>query len=140
VNGNPKSNRKRASKDTTTGPITTKTSYPHGCNDAFQSGFKQYGNTYIQFLVIPIGILMGKLMTVSAKVSKELKKKADELEINISALVRRALEDEIKRKELQNVLENLKEEVKTTPELPEGTIVKIIRDMREGRTLVKRAP
>ena len=83
---------------------------------------------------------MGKLMTVSAKVSKELKKKADELEINISALVRRALEDEIKRKELQNVLENLKEEVKTTPELPEGTIVKIIRDMREGRTLVKRAP
>jgi len=83
---------------------------------------------------------MGKLMTISAKVSEELKRKADELEINISALVRRALEDEIKRKELQNVLENLKEEVKTTPELPEGTIVKIIRNMREGRALVKRAP
>jgi len=83
---------------------------------------------------------MGKLMTVSAKVSEELKRKADELEINISALVRRALEDEVKRRELQNVLENLKEEVKTTPELPEGTIVKIIRNMREGRALVKRAP
>lgn len=80
---------------------------------------------------------MGKLVTVSAKVSEELKKKADELRINISALVRRALEDEIRRMELQNIIETLKEEVKTAPELPEGTIVRIIRDMREGRTLAK---
>lgn len=80
---------------------------------------------------------MGKLMTVSAKVSDELKRRADELGINISALVRKALEDEIKRMELQNVLKTLKEEVKTAPGLPEGTIIKIIRDMREGRTFVQ---
>ena len=80
---------------------------------------------------------MGKLMTVSAKVSEELKRRADELGINISALVRRALEDEVKRVELQSVLETLKEEVKTAPKLPEGTIVRIIRDMREGRAFVK---
>ena len=80
---------------------------------------------------------MGKLITVSAKVSEELKRRADELRINISALVRRALEDEIKRMELQSVLETLKEEVKTAPELPEGTIVRIIRNMREGRAFVK---
>lgn len=82
---------------------------------------------------------MGKLMTVSAKVSEELKRRADELGINISALVRRTLKDEIKRMELQRVLETLKEEVKTTPELPEGTIVRIIRNMREGSTFVKSA-
>ena len=80
---------------------------------------------------------MGKLMTVSAKVSEELKRRADELGINISALVRRALEDEVKSIELQIVIETLKEEVKTAPELPEGTIVRMIRNMREGRTLVK---
>lgn len=79
---------------------------------------------------------MGKLITVSAKVSEELKRRAEELGINISALVRRALEDEIRRIELQSVLEGLKGEVKGA-ELPEGTIVRIIRDMREGRTFVE---
>lgn len=80
---------------------------------------------------------MSKLITVSAKISEELKRKADEMEINISALVRKALEDEIKRRELQKVLETLKEEVKRVPELPEGTVVEIIRNMREGRTFVR---
>lgn len=80
---------------------------------------------------------MGKLITVSAKVSEELKRRAEELGINISALVRRALEDEIRRIELQSVLEGLKGEVKGAPEFPEGTIVRIIRDMREGRTFVE---
>jgi len=80
---------------------------------------------------------MSKLVTVSAKISEELKRKADDMKINISALVRKALEDEIKRRELQKVLETLKEEVKKVPELPEGTIVEIIRNMREGRTIVR---
>jgi len=35
-------------------------------------------------MVIPFGIPMGKLITVSAKVSEELKKRAEELGINIS--------------------------------------------------------
>ncbi|MBS7645376.1 type II toxin-antitoxin system CcdA family antitoxin [Candidatus Bathyarchaeota archaeon] len=81
---------------------------------------------------------MVKLITVSAKVSEELKRKADELGINISALVRRALENEIRRMELQSVLERLKEEVEEASGLPEGTIVGIIRDMREGRTIADR--
>jgi len=80
---------------------------------------------------------MGKLITVSAKVSEELKRKADKLGINVSALVRRALEEEIKEKELQNAVENLKEEAKKNPKIPEGAVVKIIRDMREGHALVK---
>ncbi|MDH5687278.1 MAG: type II toxin-antitoxin system CcdA family antitoxin [Candidatus Bathyarchaeota archaeon] len=80
---------------------------------------------------------MSRLITVSAKVSKELKTRSDELGINISALVRKALEDEVKRLELQSTLENLREEANTGPKLPDGTIVDIIRDMREGRTSVE---
>ena len=74
---------------------------------------------------------MGKLTTVSARVSEEVKRKAERLGINISALVRRALEDEIRRIELRKAVESLKEEVEGAPELPKGTVVKIIRDMRE---------
>jgi len=84
------------------------------------------------FVVILIGILMGKLITVSAKIDEDLKRKVDELGMSISALVRRALEDEIKARELQRILEALKGEVEGAPELPEGTVVKIIRNMREG--------
>ncbi len=80
---------------------------------------------------------MGKLITVSAKVSEELKRKANKLGINVSALVRRALEEEIKKRELQNAVENLKEEAEKSPKIPGGTVVKIIRDMREGHALVK---
>jgi len=79
---------------------------------------------------------MGKLITVSAKINEELKRKVDELGVNVSALVRRALEDEVKEKELQRILEALKGEVEGTSELPEGTVVRIIRNMREGRPLV----
>lgn len=80
---------------------------------------------------------MGKLVTVSAKVNEELKKRAYKLRINISAVMREALEDEVKKMELQSVLKTLKEEADKAPELPEGTVVRIIRDMREGRTSVK---
>ena len=80
---------------------------------------------------------MGKLITVSAKVSEDLKRRAEELGINISALVRKALEVEIKKVELKRVLKNLREEVKRSPSLPEGTIVKMIREMREGQRLVE---
>ena len=79
---------------------------------------------------------MGKLVTVSAKVSQELKRRSNELGINLSALVRRALEDEIKRVELKSTLGALREEVEKPPRLPDGVIVKIIRDMREGRTSI----
>ncbi len=80
---------------------------------------------------------MGKLITISAKVSEDLKKRAEELGINISALVRKALEAEIRKVELKNALKNLREEIKRSPKLPKGTIVKIIREIREGRRLVE---
>ncbi|MEM2928409.1 MAG: ribbon-helix-helix protein, CopG family [Nitrososphaerota archaeon] len=73
---------------------------------------------------------MGKLITISAKVDEELKKKAEKLGINISVLVRKALEEEIKKLELKNFINKL-EQIKKANKLPSGTIVKIIREMRE---------
>ncbi|MEM2902242.1 MAG: type II toxin-antitoxin system CcdA family antitoxin [Candidatus Bathyarchaeia archaeon] len=75
---------------------------------------------------------MGRLVTVSAKVEKELKKKAQELGLNVSAVVRRSLKEEVERIELRNILESLKREVEASPRLPDGSIVRIIRDMRRG--------
>lgn len=80
---------------------------------------------------------MGRLVVVSAKVDEGLKRRAEQLGINISALVRRALEEEVRRAELQDLLKKLTEEVEKCPALPEGTVVGIIREMREGR-LVER--
>jgi len=48
-----------------------------------------------------------------------------------------ALEAEIKKIELQSALKNLREEIERSPSLPEGTVVRIIRETREGRKLVE---
>lgn len=80
---------------------------------------------------------MGRLITVSAKVSEELKRRTEELGVNISAVVKRALEEEVKKRELLRVLETLKEEANKPTALPEGTIVRMVREMREGRSLVQ---
>ncbi|MEM3440565.1 MAG: type II toxin-antitoxin system CcdA family antitoxin [Candidatus Bathyarchaeia archaeon] len=92
---------------------------------------------YMAIVYYQLVIPMGKLVTISAKISKELKERADELAINISALVRRALEEEVKKRELRRALEGLEEGLRGAPELPEGAVVGIIRDMREGRAVVE---
>lgn len=74
---------------------------------------------------------MGKMVNVSAKVDRELKRRAEELGINISALVRRALEEEVRRLELESFIREVEEEVGRARRLPSGTVVRIIREMRE---------
>ncbi len=76
---------------------------------------------------------MTGMVTVSAKVPEDWKRRADDLGINISALTRRALEDEIKRIDLERSLEALREEARRGPRLPDGSIVRMIREMREAR-------
>lgn len=76
-------------------------------------------------------VKLGKLITISAKVSKELRKEAEALGINISEVIRRTLEKEVKEKKMQKVLKLLTLEVEKGPKLPPGTIVKLLREMRE---------
>jgi post-segregation antitoxin (ccd killing protein) len=76
---------------------------------------------------------MGELITISARISRELKQKADDLGVNISEVVRKALEEEVRRRKHKRVMAALWREMERGPRLPDGTIVKIIRSMREGR-------
>ncbi len=74
---------------------------------------------------------MGKLVTVSAKVSKELRRKVKELKINVSEVVRKALEEAVRKLELQRFLAEVEEELKRGPKLPKGTLTRLVRETRE---------
>lgn len=76
---------------------------------------------------------MSKYITVSAKVPKELKEKMREMNINISQLVRRAIEEEVKRRE-ENKLRILAAEAsQSLRKIPPEEITRIIRETREQR-------
>ena len=59
------------------------------------------------FLLLPLGENLSKSVTVSTKIPKQLKEKIDRLKIKPSRLLRKAIEDEITRRET----EELKEEI-----------------------------
>lgn len=51
--------------------------------------------------------------------------------INISELIRRSLEGEVRRRKMEAVLEALRREVEGSRKLPHGTVVSLLREMRE---------
>jgi post-segregation antitoxin (ccd killing protein) len=77
-----------------------------------------------------LGENLSKSVTVSTKIPKQLKEKIDRLKIKPSRLLRKALEDEIKRRETQE----LKEEIeKLKPILEKISIEDIVKSIREDR-------
>ena len=73
---------------------------------------------------------MSKSVTVSTKIPKQLKEKIDRLKIKPSRLLRKALEDEINRRET----EELKEEIdKLKPILEKVSMQDIVKSIREDR-------
>lgn len=75
---------------------------------------------------------MSKSATVSAKVPEELKKRAQELGINISSLTRKALQKEVEREKRKLLKEKAREAGKLLREIPREDIVKTIRETRES--------
>ena len=76
---------------------------------------------------------MGRYVTVSTKVRKELRDEAKKLGINISEVLRRALEEEIKRRKiklLKKKLENLKNA------LDKIDINRIVNHIRKDRDIL----
>ena len=76
---------------------------------------------------------MGRYVTVSTKVRKELRDEAKKLGINISGVLRKALEEEIKRRKiklLKKKLENLKNA------LDKIDINRVVNHIREDRDLL----
>lgn len=70
-------------------------------------------------------------VTVSAKIPRELKEKLRELNVNISKLIREALEREAKRREEAQLRKLAGEVSLLLKKIPEGEFVKIIREARE---------
>ena len=76
---------------------------------------------------------MGKMITISAKISKELKRKIDELGISPSEVIRRALEEEVRRRTRELLKERLKEVSSILSKVEREEWIKAIREAREER-------
>lgn len=76
---------------------------------------------------------MGKQATVTAKIPEPLKRKLDSLEVNVSGLIRKALEQEVERAERERVQKLAEEASGILQRIPREEFVKVIRESRETR-------
>ncbi len=76
---------------------------------------------------------MTRYVTVSAKVRRELREEARKLGINVSEVIRRALEEEVARHKLMLLKERLEELGDVLDRIDIDRIVESIREDREGR-------
>ncbi len=76
---------------------------------------------------------MGRYITVSTKVRKELKEEAERLGIRISEVLRRALEEEVWKRKLEELEKELEESSGILEKIDVDRIVQAIREDREGR-------
>jgi post-segregation antitoxin (ccd killing protein) len=73
---------------------------------------------------------LSRYTTVSTKIPQELKEKMKELKIKPSKLLRKAIEDEIRRKEA----ERLKDEIeRLKPVLDKVSLEQVVKGIREDR-------
>ena len=81
-------------------------------------------------LVLLFGENLTQCVTVSAKIPKHLKEKMQRLKIKPSKILRKALEDEVKKREM----EELKQEInKLKPVLDKVSMEDIVKSIREDR-------
>jgi len=76
---------------------------------------------------------LGKQVTVTAKIPEQLKKRLASLEVNVSELIRRALEQEVEKAERERIRMLADEAGRILQKIPSGELVKAIRESRETR-------
>ena len=76
---------------------------------------------------------MSRYVTVSAKVPRELREEAERLGIRISEFLRKALEEEVKKKKIEVLKEELNTISAILNKIDVNRIVKHIREDREAR-------
>ena len=76
---------------------------------------------------------MSDYITVSTKVRRELKEEAERLGVRISEVLRRALEEEVRRRKLEELEKKLGEVGEALDRIDIDRVVKNIREDREGR-------
>ena len=76
---------------------------------------------------------MGDMVVVTAKIPLELKERLRRLGVNISALIREALEAEVERLERERLRALAGEAGRILQKIPPGELVESIRRSREAR-------
>ncbi|MCD6491008.1 MAG: hypothetical protein J7K59_01785 [Candidatus Korarchaeota archaeon] len=76
---------------------------------------------------------MTNYVVVSGKIPKALKEKIKKLGININRVIRRALEEEVKRREEALLKESIENAAEILRKIDTKRIVKSIREDRESR-------
>jgi post-segregation antitoxin (ccd killing protein) len=78
-------------------------------------------------------VIMGSYITVSTKVRKEVVEKARRLGVNVSEFLRKTLEEEVRRRELERLEKKLNELDSVLEKIDMNEIVSLIRENRESR-------
>ncbi len=76
---------------------------------------------------------MGRYVTVSVKVPIEVKEKLEKLGIKPSKLLKRAIDEELRRREIEEIEDKLKELRNVLNRFSREFIVESIREDRESR-------
>jgi len=77
--------------------------------------------------------LAHECVTVSTKIPKQLKEKIQRLKIKPSKILRKALEDEVKKREVEELKEEIKKLKPALERVSMEDVVKSIREDRESR-------
>jgi len=77
--------------------------------------------------------IVGNYVTISVKVRRELKEEAERLGVKISEVLRRALEEEVKRRKLEELKKKLEKVSDALNKIDVERFVRHIREDREGR-------
>jgi len=87
-------------------------------------------NFFFFLLVLPVGEKLSRAVTVSTKIPIELKEKLKQLKIKPSKLLRKAIEDEVRRREAQKIKDDIEKLKPTLVRVSMDDVVKSIRDDR----------
>lgn len=74
-----------------------------------------------------------RYVTVSAKISRELYEKLKKHSVPVSRVIKRALEEEVRRREEEEIKKALAEAQSILQKIPPEEIVAAIREVREER-------
>ena len=71
------------------------------------------------------------MVTISTKVPEELKREAEELGINIFEFLRKALEEEVKKRKIELLKNKVKELNQTLSKIDINEVIQLVREDRE---------
>jgi post-segregation antitoxin (ccd killing protein) len=78
-------------------------------------------------------IIVGTYVTVSVKVRRDLVERARALGVNVAEVVRKAIEEEVRRRELELIRKRLESVKDLLDQVDIDRVVKSIREDRESR-------